>query len=136
MRFHESNEKEIDFYRGELSRDEYVNTLIKFSTVYHEFKKGKDIICIAGVIQGNTNMYWQFLTDKFPKVYIPKAFIQEYLDFNTDNLRRFGYGECTIFKANYFAKWLLLYGKKRRGWKVTIKQKEKDKTTYHIERGD
>lgn len=138
MKFHESSEREIDFYREGMTREEYISLLKTISFKYHEFKKGEDVICIAGIFrtEDGTNAYWQFLTDKFPKNYIPKAFIQEYLDFNTQNLKFFDRGECSILHENYFARWLLLYGKKRRGWKVTEKSENGMMTTYLIERGD
>lgn len=139
FKFHESNNKEIDFYREGLTRDEYVNLLIDSSKEFKIFYDTNDnAICIAGVVNlKNQNWYWQFLTDKFPTDYIPKKFIDEYLEFTTTNLNKYERGYCTIIKENRFAKWLLLHGKKRKNWSVTpiLEENDPDRVTYRVERG-
>ena len=118
---HKANISEVDFYRGNLTRSEYVEELYKRSTMKHKFKyKGKIIAC-AGVLRNpnkSVNNYWQILTVDFPDNYIPLAFIKEFIEYGNKCLNRYKCLTVCLFDENNFARWLLLHGKKRAGWKV------------------
>lgn len=119
---HKANISEVDFYRGNLTRSEYVEELIKRSVYKHTFKYKNKVIAYAGVIgslrTSDVHNYWQILTADFPDNYIPQSFIKEFVEYGDKCLKRYKVLTVCIFNENNFAKWLIHYGKKRSGWSV------------------
>lgn len=129
---HAASVKEIDYYRQEMSTEQYIKTLKDLSVMYHEFYYKDKLIAIAGVIPGVYANYWQFLSEDFPS-YIPMSFLKEYLTWGSDILSKFDV-TCNVFKENRFALWLIHHGKKRRGWKV-LKVNNGRSFKFFIKRG-
>lgn len=135
---HKGNLSEIDFYRQNLTRQEYLEELrFRSSESKTFFYKGK-CIAVAGVCvaDGYYTSYWQFLTEDFPKDYIPQSFIKEFIRYGDRVLRTYGKTIVTIFDENTFAKWLIHYGKKS-GWKVKeiAYNTDPDRVTYLVDAG-
>lgn len=114
---HAGNKKEIDFYRQELTTQQYVDELIKMSAMFHKFYYKDKLVAIAGVVPnyGYAN-YWQFLSEDFPD-YIPMKFLKEYLVWGNQVLNNYDV-TCNVFKENRFAYWLIHHGKTKCNWKV------------------
>lgn len=118
---HEGNLAEIDFFRQSLSREEYLAQVRLRSTECKSFwHKGK-CIAVAGAMVGDGYHcnYWQFLTEDFPD-YTPLHFIDEFVEYAESVNRKYGKLLVTIFDENRFAKWLVHYGHKKRGWKCDV----------------
>lgn len=115
---HIGNLKEIDFFRQNLSREEYLNEIMKRSETMKEFEYNGKIIAVAGAMVKERGWcgYWQFLTEDFPDR-IPRQFINEFVEYAEGVNRKYGKLLVTIFDENVFAKWLVSYGRKKRDWK-------------------